>query len=533
MKPITTEEMDAVRAESKGNVSQINVKEKPIALPKGVFVLPNDHVSYTESAEHIFRQIARRKTMFMFGSAVVEIDRRGGELSVMNPEKLRSRMDSYGNKVMHYIVYKDDILLKPKRCSKDIASVLMNTCEIKDILPEIRVVTDAPVITKDGILKKGYHDCGVLVRGGGADEVPIKEAIPALINIFRDFDFQTPSDFSRAMAMLITPALKVGKLITDPTPADIAEADHSQSGKTFRQEIIRMIYGEKAHLITKKTGGVGSLDESIGAGLMSGKPFISFDNVRGLMDSQFLEAIITWREDVSVRLPHKGEFNVDATGVTIQMSSNGVETTRDMANRSCIVRICKQNEGYKWFEWEEGTLSDHIKARQQYYLGCVFSVVKEWIEFGMKQTDTVEHDMRPWAQKLDWIVRNVMGLDPIMNGHQSIQRRVSEPHMGWLRNVCISIHGSLRLGEQLQAGQIADICEDDAIEWPNNNTPRDEYAAKLSIGRIFGKLFKDAESEIIEVDRYRVKREITEEYSATRRETMRIKHYSVEVMPGA
>lgn len=465
----------------------------------------------------------------MFGDAIMELDKKKGQLSVMNAAKLRSRLDGYGNWVQHYIRHDKGLLLKPKRCSHDIAAVLMHTSEISETLPEIRVVTDAPVITEGGILKKGYHDNGVLVRGGSVKYVPLADAVVALLNLFRDFDFQSPSDKSRAVAMLITPALKVGELLTDPTPADVAEADQSQSGKTFRQEVVRMIYGEKAHLITKKTGGVGSLDESIGAGLMSGKQFLSFDNMRGLLDSQFLEAIITWMEAVSVRVPHKGEFNVDARSVTVQMSSNGVETTRDMANRSCIVRIRKQKPDYQWHQWPEGSLKQHVITKQSFYLGCVFAVVEAWIHKGMPRTNTTDHDFRVWGQTLDWMVQEIFGQAPLLDGHINIQRRVSEPHMNWLRSVCMAAHKTLQLETPLQAGYIADICEDEAIDWPNSRTPRDSGAATLYVGRILGKLFSDADTDHIEIDDYKVTRSQTEDYDPGQQKFRLIKHYVVAV----
>jgi len=84
----------------------------------------------------------------------------------------------------------------------------------------------------------GYdEDTGVLVTAGKEPAVvPLTEAVAALTKLIVEFDFQCPGDRSRAIASFITPALKIGGLIQGKVPADVAEADQSQSGKTYRQK---------------------------------------------------------------------------------------------------------------------------------------------------------------------------------------------------------------------------------------------------------------------------------------------------------
>ena len=108
-----------------------------------------------------------------------------------------------------------------------------------------------------------------------------------------EFDFQTPGDRSRALASLNTPALKLGNFIAGYVPADVAEADQSQSGKTYRQRVGCAIYNESPSLIAARKGGVGSADESFSQALIGGRPFVQLDNVRGKLDSPYIEAFLT------------------------------------------------------------------------------------------------------------------------------------------------------------------------------------------------------------------------------------------------
>src|SRR6185369_5844534 len=74
--------------------------------------------------------------------------------------------------------------------------------------------------------------------------VALEEAIEVIKDIHQDFEFQTPGDRSRALASFITPALKFGGFIRGPIPADAAEADKSQAGKSYRQQMIAAAYND-------------------------------------------------------------------------------------------------------------------------------------------------------------------------------------------------------------------------------------------------------------------------------------------------
>ena len=79
---------------------------------------------------------------------------------------------------------------------------------------------------------------------------------------------------ARAVAAIITPALRFGGLLRCHFPALLVEADQSQAGKGTLVEIIQRIYGEPAGLTAKRKGGVGSFDEDLSAQLLRGRPFI-------------------------------------------------------------------------------------------------------------------------------------------------------------------------------------------------------------------------------------------------------------------
>src|SRR5262245_42173405 len=55
--------------------------------------------------------------------------------------------------------------------------------------------------------------------------------------------------------------------------------------------------GVGPYFAARRIGGVGSLDESYSQALLSGRPFVMIDNLRGRLDSQLLEMAHQLRED--------------------------------------------------------------------------------------------------------------------------------------------------------------------------------------------------------------------------------------------
>jgi len=248
--------------------------------------------------------------------------------------------------------------------------------------------------------------------------------------------------------------------------------------------------------VGNKQGGVGSVDESFAAALVSARPFICFDNFRGRMDSQYLEKFLTWTGHFPCRTPRAPEVMVDSKRFLLQMSSNGLETTRDLANRASICRIRKR-VGYTYRD----TLRE-LQSRQPYFLGCVFAVISEWIANGKPRTKDTHHDRREWSQTLDWIVQTVLGCAPLMDGHQAAQERTSNPALSFIRAVALAVAGENRLGVALIASELVELCELHAIEIPGK--PADEDRAKRQVGSLCKQVFR--EGDAVAVDGFTVTR---------------------------
>ncbi len=486
--------------------------EEVAELP--LVVLPSAHVNITECADKLFRLIGPTKTMFCRGGAVTApVQRDDGMLAldILRPAAARSAFEKHAKLGAWRSGANGQIVLKPTTCPHDMADALLQSEEARTLLPRVEGLVNCPIIRDvDGvpvIAELGYDEhTRLLVTGGSKPEAVERDAaVTALLDLLSEFDFQSPADKSRAIASLITPALKMGGYIHRRVPADVAEADQSQSGKTFRQKVLAAIYNERLSLITNRDGGVGSVDESLNQQLIAGRPFIQFDNFRGRFSSPHLEAFLTSEGAFPCRVPHRGEVMVPAENFFVLLTSNGVDTTRDFANRSNIIRIRKKRSGFAFRTYPEGDLLAHVRARQPFYLGCVFAVIREWHRAGKPRSAETGHDFRDWVQVVDWIVQNLFGAPPVMEGHREAQERVSNPAQVWIRSVALVAEQTGESGKPLTATEIHSLCDSNDISIPGLRAAADEDKAKRVIGSIMAKLFRD--SDTLDVDGYRVARE--------------------------
>jgi hypothetical protein len=494
--------------------AQALLEEDPAKKELPYLILPSGDVTISGCAESLFRMIAPAKRLFMRGGAVVTLIKRDDgllALEILRPSAARSVFEKYAHLVAWRAGAKGEQVLKPVICPQEMAEALLQSEEAERCLPRVQGLINCPMMREVdgqlGVAGPGYDEgTRLLITGGSLPPVvSLDEAVAALSDLMAEFDFQSEGDRTRALASLIAPALRLGGFLKRRVPADVAEADQSQSGKTYRQKIIAALYNERMSLVTNRQGGVGSVDESLSEQLVAGRPFIQFDNFRGRFESAHTEAFLTAEIYFPCRVPHRGEVGVPPENYFVFLTSNGVDTTRDFANRSSIIRIRKKPPGFFFRSFPEGDLLDRVRARQPYYLGCVFAVIRAWHEGGKLRTNETRHDFREWAQVMDWICQNLFQTVPLMDGHQQAQERVSNPALVWLRSVVLAINETGELNRGLTATELFGLCESADIAIPGLRPGSDDAKGKKVIGTIMAKLFRDQNT--LEVDGFMVTRE--------------------------
>ncbi len=373
-------------------------------------------------------------------------------------------------------------------------------------LPIIRSLHNAPVLylTDNNdlrIIGPGYDpQTGMYVLGRKTVEPkPDWEAgVEKLLSRMSGWRFVDQSDKSRLIGSYMTSAMVYGNFLNgDRAPIQFFEADMSQTGKGYAAKVIAALYGEKMVTVTQKTGhGLGSFEEKFDAALLTGRPLILCDNMRKSLDSQSLESFATENE-YAARGFRRGYITVDPRNYVVYITSNGMSTTADASRRFNVVRFVKQPRTHSFWQDRDGrNLLAHMTYFHRYYLGVIWSILCEWHRRGMPRTDEHRHDFRGWASAVDWIVQNLFGLPPLMQGCDEIRNRMSSVYLTFVRDLCQTIKHSQRLDVDLFTADIAAICGDQRIAIPDLKSNAEDADTK-QLGIIFKRLFGGSQDERI------------------------------------
>lgn len=464
--------------------------------PRPVILLPHDGRgtrdarTITESACELFTHAAKTGKFFRRGPAVMQVIGTDAEakLIILGKDNARSAFESVGRIVAMKPNRQQQWTFSQSLISADTATALLNCNDARIKLSEIIGTSHVPILASTTL--------GPVLCGSGYSKelkiwvfsnleipvIPVPEAVRLLNELLSEFQFTTPSDQSRAFASFITPMLHFGNWLPgDPVPVDVAEADESQSGKTYRQKIVAAIYHTVPSYVNLKSRGTGGPDESIQSLIFDGKPFIAIDNLKGKLDSGCLEQTITnTTGKYQIRLPHRAEVEVAAKFIML-ISSNKAELSPDMANRSSMVRINKR-VGYTYKLNPLGL----VNANPGHYLGCVVAILKSWAAQGCPRSSGVDHDFRAWAGACDWIVRKIAGLPPLLEGHREAQLRTANPMLTALREIALAVERQDKLGKLLIATQLLEVASDAEILIPGVNTATEDEAGKRDAAKLMG-----------------------------------------------
>ena len=438
---------------------------------KQVVALPNGPlgVSISSTASELAALFSAGQSLYCrcpdaaYGQ-VVFVDT-AGHFHLLTPAQACSEFETVAQLVNLSTDEKHNVIEVPAICHEGQAKLILSSRSFAEGLPPIRLISRCPVLVdRGGKLETitGYdRQTGIMARGQAPPNPSLPEAKALLLDLVSECHFATSADASRYLANIITPAIVMGQLDQFRAPIQYVEADTTQAGKGYLNKITAAIYNDEPAIVTQqKGGGVGSMREKFDSWLIDGRVFISFDNLTqardGVFNSEELCSFMT--EDLYMARALRTSMKVTPKSHIVMATTNGCTLIMDLVNRSCPVAIRKRS-GHQYRKFPEGDLLAHVRANSARYLGAVFAVVRAWFHAGRPRTAVTAHEssFNGWAQALDWIVQNVLGLTPLLDGYETVRARTTSPDLMWLRDLAQAVKVTDKLGEWLIATELAQI----------------------------------------------------------------------------
>lgn len=278
-------------------------------------------------------------------------------------------------------------------------------------VPSMRYVARLPYVTPRETIhsQPGYDFASKIMYSPNVPfgEIPatptvaeFRSAVYDLWAGFEEFPFDSPSSTAMMFAMLFEPFLK--PLITGPCPMYAIDAPPfgQASGKSLVAQTVGAIFTGNSECLATWPQKEDELPQRIADHLISGDPFVAFDNIRGRVDNRDLAQLLT-----STHWPHRLKFHDGVIKLTNSatwcMSLNGATFDRDLARRTVMIRL------------DAKVLNAHerksFKRPQPYWalanrarlVRCAMTVIAYWLSIGKPKVAVTFASYESWSR---WVL---------------------------------------------------------------------------------------------------------------------------------
>ncbi len=261
--------------------------------------------------------------------------------------------------------------------------------------PQLNGLVNSPIITRSGriITASGldpetglFVDLDVDVENLAIPENPTEQDIAAarekLEDIFSDFPFKTPQDFSRLMALLLS--LLFGPSV-DKSPAWCISGSGPAVGKNVLVSGSSTLITGAPVPVTKCPSKDDEFSKVLTAMLLAGNTFALFDEPDGVLDFKSLAAAITAERHEGRVL---GESRMISVPNNMQMvfTGNNLSCSDDLGRRFMYIDLevptdfAEARSGFKY-----PMLNTTIKEKRPELLAALLTFIQSWIVAGRSE----------------------------------------------------------------------------------------------------------------------------------------------------
>lgn len=278
----------------------------------------------------------------------------------------------------------------PVPCPKHVARTILGGIGL-DQWPKISGIVSSPTLRADGslIATPGYDALTGLVLAPGAISVVVPErptredakaALERLLEPFKEFPLETGGSKATLVALLLTPAMR--RIYDGATPLFLVDAEAPKAGKSKLVEIVARIHtGAPARMVPM--GRDEELEKQIASALVSGRPILNIDNVKGRLDSGALERMLTASTWEGRLLGTNDKQLVLDNAATWCVTANNVQMGSEVERRTVLIRLLEQERA----KFAVADLEGWVGERRVELYSAVLTIVRAWIHAGKPAQD--------------------------------------------------------------------------------------------------------------------------------------------------
>ena len=400
-----------------------------------------------------------------------------------------------------------------KSMTQTTGGIVLESSNFQTRIPSINRIFEIPIPIlykkKLNFPKKGYdNQFGSWFITNSPEiidkNMSLKEAKENISTIFEEFCFAEEKDKIHAIAGFLTPFLH-GLLpkFSTRTPVYIYMANRERAGKDYCAGCTGILYeGCKTEQPAICNDEVGSnnaeLQKKITACMRQGKKRFHSANNKGLLNNSIFEGVTTaeiWEDRILGRtevLKFNNEMDYSLSG------NLGIRLTPDMSNRARIINLHLVDEDANARKFKNPDLHGWIIENRELILSSLYTLVKNWVNTGMKSGTIPFASFPEWAAVCGGIMEAAEYENPCERDTSAIiSLDIETEEMKLLFETCYVQNPDKYMTKK----EIQEIVENEGI-MPNLdfNERSDQIKFGLKIDRFLRRMLSDIYMEVDSMD---------------------------------
>jgi hypothetical protein len=285
-------------------------------------------------------------------------------------------------------------------------------------VPRLTAITECPVLRPDGslIVVPGYDARSGVLFAPSLDfpKIPLnptrdqaRAAADVLLDIVRDFPFETDVHRSAWLASLLTPLARFA--FTGPAPMFVYSGNVRGVGKTLLAKVVGEIVAGRSMATMTQVDNEDEERKRITCIALAGDPLVLIDNITRPLGSGTLDRALTdttWGE----RLLNSNTLPQLPLLCTWFATGNNVFFKGDTARRCCVVRLDSPLEKPETRDdVERPDLLAYVRGHRAELVAAVLTILRGWTSTGAN-ANALQPLMQPWGSFEGWsrIVRGAL-----------------------------------------------------------------------------------------------------------------------------
>ncbi len=374
---------------------------------------------------------------------------KGGALvRIRKDENDRTLVEAIDEKIMTHILERAAIFLQrkheqdiPQNPPLAIVRDLLSS-EKWEGIPPLVGITETPILKPDGSIleKAGYDPVTAIYYNPPTDfhlpeisenpsSVILHDAKALLEELLTDFPFETTSDFTNMVALLLTPILR--PIITGPVPMAVITAPQVGTGKTYLGEMVSLIATGHSPEMLQFTDDEEEIRKKITSAILKTAQIIEFDNVSKPIASSTLASALTSLEWGDRILGRNQTVNLPQRATWIA-NGNNLRIGEELVRRTFPINLnAKMTKPYHRDNFRHPDLMDWIRENRGRLLAALFTLVRAWINGGRPLVPDIQMgNFNEWGRTIGGIL-NYAGFRGYLENMQTIEEKSTTDDIQW------------------------------------------------------------------------------------------------------